>query len=169
MHKKHFFFLIAISMLFFSCMKNFNNCAYEDRSVTATTAEIAYLQQYITANNITNVTQHPCGVFYTVENAGSGETLNLCNTITVKYGAFVLGAATPFDSFTDSSGTPFILGRLITGIQKTLPTIRSGGQITMYIPPSLAYGSAQQQDQNGSIILPANSYLKFEMTILAVQ
>ncbi|MEI8052792.1 MAG: FKBP-type peptidyl-prolyl cis-trans isomerase [Bacteroidota bacterium] len=169
MYKKYSLFLITISMLFFSCMKKASTCAYEDQNVAATTAEIAYLQNYITTSSITNVTQHPCGVFYTVENAGSGETLNLCNTITVKYGAFVLGAASPFDSFTDSSGIPFILGRLITGIQKTLPTIRSGGQITMYIPPSLAYGSAQQQDQNGSIILPSNSYLKFEMTILAVQ
>ena len=110
-------------MLFFSCMKKASTCAYEDQNVAATTAEIAYLQNYITTSSITNVTQHPCGVFYTVENAGSGETLNLCNTITVKYGAFVLGAASPFDSFTDSSGIPFILGRLITGIQKTLPTI----------------------------------------------
>jgi len=39
----------------------------------------------------------------------------------------------------------------------------------MYIPPSLAYGVNEQRDQLGNIILPANSYIKFEMSLKAVQ
>jgi FKBP-type peptidyl-prolyl cis-trans isomerase FkpA len=50
-----------------------------------------------------------------------------------------------------------------------MPLVKAGGSITMYIPPSLAYGNNDQRDQLGNIILPANSYIKFEMSLKAVQ
>jgi len=58
---------------------------------------------------------------------------------------------------------------LIIGVQKVMPLVKAGGSITMYIPPSLAYGVNEQRDGFGNIILPANSYIKFEMSLKAVQ
>jgi FKBP-type peptidyl-prolyl cis-trans isomerase FkpA len=54
------------------------------------------------------------------------------------------------------------LGQLIVGWQKGLPLISSGGKITLYIPPSLGYGSAAA----GSI--PANSILIFDIELISV-
>lgn len=150
-----------------SCIKG-PVCAYEDKNVAASASEITNLQNYFTANNITNVTQHTSGVFYTISNAGNGNTPNLCSKVIVNYNAFLLGATAPFDGNNSSDGINFTLGQLIVGVQKTLPLIKDGGTITLYIPPSLAYGSNSQQDQNGSVIVPANSYLKFVFTILGV-
>ena len=165
---KNFLFVFMISgILSQSCIKG-PVCGYNDKNVAATAAEITYLQNYFTTNNITNVTQHSSGVFYTINNAGNGNTPNLCSNVVVNYNAFLLGAEAPFDSDNSSNGVNFTLGRLIVGVQKTLPLIKDGGTITLYIPPSLAYGSNSQQDQNGTVILPANSYLKFVFTILGV-
>ena len=166
--KLHLSFLfLSVAFLLNSCVKG-PVCAYKDKNIAATAAEVTYLQQYFSNNGITDVTQHSSGVFYHIAQQGSGRTPNLCSSVVVNYGAYRLGAATPFDSNNSTSGIAFILGELIVGIQKTLPLIQEGGTITMYIPPSLAYGSAVQQDQNGTIILPANSYLKFVITVLSI-
>ncbi len=167
MLKKFLYVFMISGILSQSCIKG-PVCAYEDKNVAASTAEINFLQNYLSTNNITNVTQHSSGVFYTISNAGSGNTPNLCSNLIVNYNAFVLGAAAPFDSNNTTEGINFILGQLIVGVQKTLPLVKDGGTITLYIPPSLAYGSNSQQDQNGNVILPANSYLKFVFTILGV-
>jgi len=159
-----FLFLIFSTQ---SCVKG-PVCGYDDQNVAASAAEITYLQNYFTTNGITNVTQHPSGVFYTISNAGSGYTPNLCSNVVVNYNAFLLGSPVPFDGNNSTDGINFILGQLIVGVQKTLPLIKDGGTITLYIPPSLAYGSNAQQDQNGNIIVPANAYLKFVFTILGV-
>ena len=159
--------LLSVTILFNSCVKG-PICAYKDKNISATAAEVAYLQQFFTDNGITNVTQHSSGVFYHISGQGTGRTPNLCSAVVVNYGAFRLGATVAFDSNYDPAGISFILGQLIVGVQKTLPLIQEGGSITMYIPPSLAYGSSVQQDQNGTIILPANSYLKFNMDVFSV-
>lgn len=167
MIKNLFYAFLLTSFFAQSCIKG-PVCAYEDKNVAATAAEISYLQNYFTTNNITNVTQHSSGVFYTISNAGNGNTPNLCSNVVVNYNAFLLGASAPFDGNNSAEGIKFILGQLIVGVQKTLPLIKDGGTITLYIPPSLAYGSNAQQDQNGSVIIPANAYLKFVFTILGV-
>ena len=162
-----FMFLVLVAIAFSGCVKG-SVCGYKDQNVSASAAEIAYLQQYFASAGITNVTQHSSGVFYTVNTPGTGLTPNLCSNVTVNYSAYRLGVATSFNSYTDPNGIRLLLGQLIVGIQKTLPQIKEGGSITMYIPPSLGYGSSVQQDANGTIILPANSYLKFDMNILSV-
>lgn len=167
MKSKFVLFLFSFLIMLNSCIKG-PVCAYKDQNVAATAAEIAYLQQYFADNGIADVVQHSSGVFYRISQQGSGRTPNLCSSIVVNYGAFRLGTGVAFDSNYDPDGISFILGELIVGIQKTLPLIQEGGSITLYIPPSLAYGSSVQQDQNGTIILPANSYIKFNMDVLSV-
>ena len=77
-----FYVLIFIMAVFQSCIKG-PVCAYEDKNVAATTTEISFLQNYFTTNGISNVTQHPSGVFYTISNAGNGNTPNLCSNVVV--------------------------------------------------------------------------------------
>jgi FKBP-type peptidyl-prolyl cis-trans isomerase FkpA len=131
--------LLLISMLFFSCVKE-KRCPYADQQYTASSTEIAYLQNYLTDQNITDVVQHSSGVFYKIHRGGNGPAPGLCSTMVVTYQAYRLGSPNPFDQFNDSTGIPFVLGTLISGIQKVMPSVKAGSSVSLFIPPSLGYG-----------------------------
>lgn len=163
---KRIMFMILLPILFSSCVKD--RCIYNDPSVTASTSEIEYMQSYFASQGITNLIQHPSGVFYTINNPGSGTTPDLCSTILINYNAYRFGYGNPFDSFNEPSGIPFVLGSLIVGVKKVLPLIKPGGSITMYISPTLAYGNQDIKNTSGAVILPANSYIKFDVSLISV-
>lgn len=167
---KNLLILISCLPLFLSsCSKSDENkCIYTNSLLTASAAEIAYLQNYMTANSLT-ATQHSSGIFYTIENPGTGTTANVCSNVTVTYTGNLLSNGFLFDSNTTAAGISFTLGQLIVGWQKGLPLIKSGGRIILYIPPSLGYGSSARNDSNGNVIIPANSYLKFTINLMFVQ
>ncbi len=164
---KNLFLLAALACLTFSACKKSDtvSCTYTNSTAVATSAEIAYLQNYVTVNSLAAV-QHPSGVFYTVNNAGNGSTPTVCSNITVKYTGRILGGSV-FDSNTSSTGVRFVLGDLILGWQRVLPMLKEGGTITLYIPPSLGYG-ANPITSNGVVIIPGNSYLQFDIELLDV-
>jgi FKBP-type peptidyl-prolyl cis-trans isomerase FkpA len=110
--------------------------------------------------------QHCSGLFYRVENAGSGSTPGPCANISVKYTAYFLNG-TILEQQT--SPVTFSLGNTIRAWRIALPLIKAGGRVVFYIPPSLAYGAQDIKDQNGNVVIPANSYLFFEVDLVAVQ
>lgn len=150
-----------------SCKKN-DSCAYTDSNLTATAAEKAYLQNYITTNSLTAV-EHASGVFYTITNPGTGASPSICSSITVRYVGTIIPTGSQFDASTSVSGVSFTLGQLIVGWQKVLPLLKVGGSITLYIPPSLGYGAQNVRDAAQNIVIPGNSYLKFTIDLLNVQ
>lgn len=166
---RYFYCAVLVLIVFSSCLKTKNQCPYIESNIVADTSESNNIQRYLSSNNISGMLRHASGAFYKINNAGSGSTPWLCNNITVNYSAYIMGYSTPFDNNTSASGISFVLGNLIPGIQKLAPMVRSGGSITMYIPPALAYGSNETKDQNGNVVLPANSYLRFEMSLISVQ
>ncbi len=134
----YFTFLTLFS--FAGCKKsNSIQCDLTPHITTATSAEISYLQNYFTTNNIL-AAQHPSGVFYTTTNQGTGPSPTVCSNITVKYTGSLLGGGV-FDSNTSVTGAKFALGSLIKGWQWVLPILKRGGTITLYILPYLVYGS----------------------------
>ena len=152
-------FLLSLSLVFFSCKKN-SECTFKPPTTVAPASEITALQDYITAKGLSgSVTQHPNGFFYKIESEGSGATPSVCSNITVTYEG-KLTNETKFDEST--TGVSFVLGQLIRGWQLGIPLIKKGGSITLYLPPSLGYGSSA----NGSI--PANSILIFEVGLVDV-
>ncbi len=159
---KYFLACILSIGLLSSCEKDSASCNYNNSSLVATPTEIAYLSAYMQTNNI-NALQDASGVFYVIHTQGSGKTPNICSPVTVNYKLYLLSNGTLVDQSFD--GYPYTnqLGALIIGWQKALPLIKPGGSITLYIPPSLAYGS---NNQNPAI--PANSYLRFEIELLSV-
>ena len=54
------------------------------------------------------------------------------------------------------------LSQVVVGWQQGIPLIAPGGNITLYLPPSLAYGP---QAQTG---IPANSILIFKIDLLGI-
>jgi FKBP-type peptidyl-prolyl cis-trans isomerase FkpA len=60
------------------------------------------------------------------------------------------------------------LGGLIPGMIAGLKHITGGGKIRLYIPPTLGYGSRDGLDDNGNVVIPANSILIYDVELLSV-
>ena len=155
---------IILSVVSLSCSKKDTPCNSNDSNFTAPANEIANVQAYLTTNGIT-ATQHSSGFFYKITQPGTGQAIaNLCSYVSVIY-AGRLTNGTVFDpsapGATTSSAT-FTLAQVIIGWQKGLPLIKAGGKITLYIPPSLGYGSNAQGP------IPANSILIFDIELVSV-
>ena len=150
-----------------SCKKKDIVCNYSDSNVIAPDTEIQQLKDSLEAYNIT-ATQHPSGLFYQIKSAGIGNSIsNLCSMVEVTYkGKFFNGNI--FDSTASNSTARFQLGEVIAGWQKGIPFIKEGGSIDLYIPPSLGYG-ANRIPPSGPVIIPANSYLVFHVSVLSIQ
>ncbi len=160
---------VLLSLSFGSCLK-IDKCPFIATNNVASATEIAAIQSYLTNNNITNAIQHSSGVFYVINNPGTGAAAtSLCSNIYINYSIYKLGSATAFDSNNTTAGIGFTLGNLIEGVKKIAPLVKQGGSVTMFIPPSLGYASQELKDGNGNVILPADSYLKFEMSLVSVQ
>ncbi|MEO8860774.1 MAG: FKBP-type peptidyl-prolyl cis-trans isomerase [Ginsengibacter sp.] len=176
MLKKIFSVLAIASLVITSCAKKTGTCSYNESKVIAPAAEIDSLRTLLKDSGITAI-QNTAGFFYTINQPGSGTSVvNLCSNVTVTYkGTFFTGQT--FDATgIDSTVTPpqpvpvtIALGQLIIGWQKGIPIIKKDGDITLYIPPSLAYGSVPATDRYGNVVIPANSYLKFEIHLVDIQ
>ena len=167
--KKILFLLMATPLLFISCKKE-DECPYKDSGASATATERASLASYMATNNITAI-EHSSGVFYTIATPGTGTSPGICSNITARYTGSLMSNGSVFDGTpAGSPGINFTLGQLIVGWQKVLPVLKAGGRITLYIPPSLGYGSRDVTGgQPPSVIIPANSYLKFDIELVNVQ
>lgn len=176
MLRKTFSVLIIATLIITSCAKKTGTCSYSESKIIAPVAEIDSLRTILKDSGIIAV-QNTAGFFYTINQPGSGTSVtNLCSDVTVTYkGTFFTGKT--FDATRiDSTVTPpqpvpvtLTLGQLIVGWQKGIPLIKKDGDITLYIPPSLAYGAVPATDRYGNVVVPANSYLKFKIHLVDIQ
>jgi FKBP-type peptidyl-prolyl cis-trans isomerase FkpA len=148
--------LLAIVVSFSGCLKN--KCDYNECAIKAPDSEIQAVQDYLASKGITNAIQHCSGLFYVVDDEGSGKRPNGCSTVNVTYKGMLTDGST-FDENTADFG----LDGIITGWRDGIPEIKAGGVIHLYIPPSLGYGPYA----NGPI--PANSILVFDVTLNSVR
>lgn len=151
--------LYTMTLLLSGCIKNSDSpqCIPTEVKTTAPAAEVNSLKGFLTGNGITAV-EDPRGFFYKIANAGSTIKPNSCSIITFSY-VGKLTDGTTIDSNTDVT---YALRSLIIGWQEGLPLIGEGGSITLYLPPTLAYGATA----NGNV--PANSNLIFTIDLKAV-
>jgi FKBP-type peptidyl-prolyl cis-trans isomerase FkpA len=149
-------FLIVIS--FSGCLKGDTNyeCNYDPCAYKAPASEIQAVKDYLDQHNITAI-QHCSGLFYTIDEPGTGATPAACGGVRATY----VGKLTDGTQF-DANTADFMLNGVITGWTDGIPLIKQGGRIHLYIPPSLGYGSRSV----GSI--PANSILVFDVTLNTV-
>ena len=162
--KKIIPFLLICSVALSSCLKKDKGCQYTSTTNVAPASEIQAIQNYLNANSITAI-QHPSGFFYKIHNAGSGMAPSLCSAVRVAY----TGKLTNGNVFDSQTDVTFQLGVLIEGWKKGVPLIQKGGEITLYIPPSLGYGPSDIKDNNNVVIIPGNSILVFDIDLLDVQ
>ncbi len=164
---KKFVVFVALATLFVSCKKASSpGCPYTESSTVAPAAEIAAVQSYCNSSGHSAAVQHSSGIFYEIGAAGSGSTPSVCSVVNVKYAGYLTSG---YNFQTNSTGYSNYLGALIQGWQKGIPLIKAGGSITLFIPPSLGYGSQEQRNDVGVVIIPANSILIFTIQLVAVQ
>ena len=161
---KKLIFISSLSFFLAACSKTSSSggCGYTDSSVTAPASEIAALQTWINANHPAAI-KHSSGFFYEISTAGTGGTANICSRIYIKYSGYLISPNPGFKFDENLTGTSLSMYQLIIGWQKGIPLLKAGGTINLYIPPTLAYGSA------GSGGVPANAYLQFNIQLLDVQ
>jgi len=160
---KNFFVGLLILAGLSSCLKGEDNstCSYDPCGLKAPDSEIQAVQSYLTSNSIT-ATQHCSGLFYTIDLPGTGITPTVCNAVIVNYEGRLTNG-TVFDKTQPGAPATFNLSQLIAGFKNGVPLIKAGGKITLYVPPSLGYGSQQA----GAI--PPNSILIFNVELAGVQ
>lgn len=156
---------LVISLFLLSgCLKKDTGCTYRVENKVAPAGEEQAILSFLTANSIT-ATKHGSNMYYEILNPGTGGSPTLCSSILIKY----TGKLTNGTVFDNQNNAVFVLGSLIEGWKVGIPLIRKGGQIRLYIPPTLGYGSVDVKDQSGAVIIPANSILIFDITLTDFQ
>ena len=153
-------FVVLVS--FAGCLKKQDSsatCNYDPCQAKAPASEIQEVQDYLTSQGITIAQQHCSGLYYVIDNAGSGKQPTACSAVDVNY----VGKLTNGNVFDQGTHFQTYLANVIQGWTNGVPLIKAGGVIHLYVPPSLCYGS----QANGPI--PANSILIFDITLNAVQ
>jgi len=138
----------------------FSGCSDNGCKPVKPESEDGQMMAYATAKGYA-VTKHSTGMYYQILNAGAGPTPTLSSKVYVTYTGKRLD-----DTIFDQSTVPvsFGLSQLIEGWQIGLQLIKKGGSLRLIVPSSMAYGCTG----SGSII-PANSILYFDITLVDVQ
>ncbi len=161
---KFFLILFSFAVLSTGCLKKDTGCPYTVRNITVPAAEITLVENYLNAAGITNATKHSSGMYYVIENAGTGTNVaNQCSQVAINY----KGQLTNGQVFDEGNNRIFTLGTLIEGWKIALPLIKDGGKIKLFIPPSLGYGAQDVRDQAGNIVIPGNSVLVFDISLIS--
>lgn len=114
-----------------------------------------------------NATQTSSGIRYIIQKQGTGVKPTAGKTVRVNYKGSLLSGQV-FDS-SDVQGRPIEFavgtGRVISGWDEMLLDMRIGEKRLAIIPPEHAYGDRAM----GNGLIPANSFLVFEMELIGVR
>lgn len=135
-----------------SCMRDFEVPDSLDQSETD-------IVKYIADNNL-NAQRSNSGLYYIIEEEGTGTSPATDSNVTVAYKGYLLDG-TVFDQ-SSTSGISFNLSQVIPGWTEGITYFKEGGQGKLIIPPHLAYGS------NGTSGIPGGAVLIFDISLLKV-
>ncbi len=117
------------------------------------------IQDYI-ANNGLSAQKDPSGLYYIIEQQGTGPECNSASDVRVAYTGYFLDGEI-FDG-SSSQGITFNLSGVIKGWRIGIPYFREGGSGKLLIPSALAYGPS------GNSSIPPNSVLIFDIELIEV-
>jgi FKBP-type peptidyl-prolyl cis-trans isomerase FkpA len=144
--------LIVFALIFFtSCSKN--------ESVDYVTKNDVEIQKYISDNNL-NAEKSNSGLYYVIDNLGSGAQPITTNNVTVAYKGYYSNGSV-FDQ-SDAEGISFNLQQVISGWTEGITYFKEGGNGMLLIPAHLGYGN---NNYNG---IPGGSVLIFDVKLISV-
>jgi len=113
-----------------------------------------------------NTQQTSSGIRYIILNEGTGGSPSRGSTVRVHYTGKLLNGMVFDDSIIRGEPLEFQagIGRVIEGWDETLMAMKAGEKRLVIIPPELAYGN---QAVGG--VIPANSFLVFEMELVSIR
>ena len=149
--------VVLLSLVLLGCGSDGEN-GNANRDFTAENEQ--EILDYIAQNNL-DAQRTDSGLYYVIENPGTGATPTLQSQVTVAYrGYFTNGQV--FDQ-SGSNGIQFPLNGVITGWQEGIPLFREGGNGILLIPSQLGYGNA------GIGSIPGGAVLIFDITLIRVE
>ena len=115
--------------------------------------------KYIDDNNLV-ATKSNSGLYYVVNNEGTGDKPTSNSNVTVAYKGYFLDG-TVFDQ-SSASGATFPLNGVISGWTEGIPLFKEGGNGILLIPFNLGYGI------NGRASIPGGAVLIFDIHLISV-
>ena len=147
-------FVLAL-VLFISCSND--KKTVEDIDYVAKNE--ADIQAYVEENNLTAIRSNS-GLYYVIEEEGTGAQAEATSNVTVAYKGYFLNGSV-FDQ-SDEEGITIGLNQVIAGWTEGITYLKEGGNGILLVPAHLGYGS---QDFSG---IPGGSVLVFEVTLISV-
>jgi FKBP-type peptidyl-prolyl cis-trans isomerase FkpA len=144
--------LFALVLMFFtSCSgdKEIDYVAKNEKEIT----------EYIAKNNL-NAQKSDSGLYYVINEAGTGTQPTASSNVTVAYKGYYTNGSV-FDE-SSSAGISFGLNQVIKGWTEGIPYFKVGGSGILLVPAHLGYGSS---DRNG---IPGGSVLIFDVKLIKV-
>jgi FKBP-type peptidyl-prolyl cis-trans isomerase FkpA len=117
------------------------------------------IEDYLLAHDLT-AQSTSSGLYYIIQNPGTVNHPSVKSIVSVNYKGYLTDGTIFDSSFKNGKPSDLILSAMIQGWQEGLPFIGAGGQIQLFIPSELAYGSKARG------IIPANSVLIFEIGLV---
>ncbi len=154
----------GISVFITGCLKDNSNATpaidCDGITITAPVGEISTLKQRLDSLGILSTQQDPHGFFYSMDSTkatDSGVHATPCSNVAVTYSIARLG-----DTVFERSDSVIAISLPLTnviGLKAALPLMKKRATMTLYLPPSLAYGTS------GYKTVPGNTYMTFTITL----
>lgn len=145
-------------VLFVSC--NSNEQSVEEVDIDYTVQNEEDILKYIKENNL-DAKKSDSGLYYVIENEGTGNRPTVNSDVTVAYKGYFLNGST-FDE-SDANGITFNLQQVIAGWREGITYFKEGGNGVLLVPSKLGYGSS---DFRG---IPGGSVLVFDVKLLEIK
>ncbi len=145
---------------------------YDVRIVSVRT-EKQQIENYIKANNltVTTLTSDSIRVIKTLIQPTDSAAVAVGKTIKVNYTGYRLDGST-FDGTYSATSRDLQIGAqgvILPGLENGLKTLRSGEKATIIFPSSLGYGPTGNRAQNGAIIIPSYSPIRYDVQVFSVK
>ncbi len=145
--------LLAILFLFLI------SCGSDDKPVDYVSLNDKQIQDYLAANNL-QAEKTASGLYYIIENEGTGAQPTATSQVRVAYKGYFLNGSI-FDQST-FEGISFNLQQVIKGWTEGITYFKEGGSGLLLVPSHLAYGPRNYMG------IPGGSVLVFEIDLLEV-
>lgn len=127
------------------------------------------IKNYIAANNLSGYTEITTGdykgLWYKVEQAGTGAAITLTSVVNIQYTGFTFNGVQTDDAVNYDGGVGIDMSsEPLKGFVGGLLQVTPGAKLSLIMPSRLAYGKA-----SFSAYIPSYTCLRYEMNVLSVQ